>query len=34
MRAGKAVLRAELRERPEKERRPKVDVANVNNYLN
>lgn len=34
LRGEKAVLKAELREKPESERRPKVDVTNVNIYLN
>ena len=29
----RAVLTAELRARPEKERRPKVDASGVNGYL-
>jgi hypothetical protein len=33
LRNERALLRAELRVRPESERRPKVDVANVNMYL-
>lgn len=34
LRGEKALLRAELKEKPESERRPKVNVANVDRYLN
>jgi hypothetical protein len=33
MRSLKPVLTAELKSRPEKDRRPKVDVSGVNGYL-